>query len=102
MLGAISWFAVHPTSMNNTNPLVSSDNMGYASILLEQAMNPKGTLPGQVHHLLCETFYLYSMFIRCFNVFILGKIRQCICIIEFGGCFSKYYGSKVRIFKTTL
>ncbi|XP_077285659.1 neutral ceramidase-like [Arctopsyche grandis] len=47
ILGAISWFAVHPTSMNNTNPLVSSDNMGYASILLEQAMNPKGTLPGQ-------------------------------------------------------
>ncbi|XP_043460805.1 neutral ceramidase [Leptopilina heterotoma] len=45
-LGAISWFAVHPTSMNNTNRLVSSDNVGYASILLEQEMN-KGALIGK-------------------------------------------------------
>ncbi|XP_026481963.1 neutral ceramidase [Ctenocephalides felis] len=45
-LGVISWFAVHPTSMNNTNTLVSSDNMGYASIILETKMNP-GALPGQ-------------------------------------------------------
>lgn len=46
-LGAICWFAVHPTSMNNTNRLVSSDNVGYASILLEQTMN-KGSLIGKV------------------------------------------------------
>ncbi|KDR24151.1 Neutral ceramidase [Zootermopsis nevadensis] len=39
-LGAINWFAVHPTSMNNTNTLVSSDNVGYAAILFEQRMNP--------------------------------------------------------------
>ncbi|XP_034181151.2 neutral ceramidase isoform X2 [Osmia lignaria lignaria] len=38
-LGVINWFAVHPTSMNNTNHLVSSDNMGYASIIFEKAMN---------------------------------------------------------------
>lgn len=38
-LGALNWFAVHPTSMNNTNRLVSSDNVGYASILLEKMMN---------------------------------------------------------------
>ncbi|XP_076396193.1 neutral ceramidase isoform X4 [Megachile rotundata] len=38
-LGVINWFAVHPTSMNNTNHLVSSDNVGYASILFEKAMN---------------------------------------------------------------
>jgi neutral ceramidase len=31
---------VHPTSMNNTNRYVSSDNVGYASILLEQEYNP--------------------------------------------------------------
>lgn len=37
--GVINWFAVHPTSMNNTNHLVSSDNVGYASILFEQMMN---------------------------------------------------------------
>jgi len=42
-----SWFAVHPVSMNNTNLLVNSDNMGYASYLFEQEKN-KGMLPGQV------------------------------------------------------
>ncbi|KAI4503889.1 hypothetical protein M0802_001292 [Mischocyttarus mexicanus] len=38
-LGVINWFAIHPTSMNNTNHLVSSDNVGYASILFEKMMN---------------------------------------------------------------
>lgn len=46
-LGAINWFAVHPTSMNNTNHLVSSDNVGYASILFEKMMN-KDALVGKV------------------------------------------------------
>jgi neutral ceramidase len=46
-VGVISWFAIHPTSMNNTNTLVSSDNVGYASILFEQRMNP-GQLIGKV------------------------------------------------------
>ncbi|KAJ1141773.1 hypothetical protein NDU88_008101 [Pleurodeles waltl] len=45
-LGIISWFAVHPVSMNNTNHLVNSDNMGYASYLFEQEQN-KGFLPGE-------------------------------------------------------
>lgn len=45
-LGAINWFAVHPTSMNNTNHLVSSDNVGYASILFEKMMN-KDALVGK-------------------------------------------------------
>uniref|UniRef100_A0A4W3KHD5 Neutral ceramidase n=1 Tax=Callorhinchus milii TaxID=7868 RepID=A0A4W3KHD5_CALMI len=45
-LGALSWFAVHPVSMNNTNLLVSSDNMGHASYLFEQEKN-MGSLPGQ-------------------------------------------------------
>lgn len=45
-LGLISWFAVHPVSMNNTNHLVNSDNMGYASLLFEQEKN-KGMLPGE-------------------------------------------------------
>ncbi|GAB0099781.1 Neutral ceramidase [Sergentomyia squamirostris] len=40
LMGAINWYPVHPTSMNNTNKLVSSDNMGYAAILLEQEFNP--------------------------------------------------------------
>ncbi|XP_030919361.1 neutral ceramidase [Geospiza fortis] len=45
-LGLISWFAVHPVSMNNSNHLVNSDNMGYASYLFEQEKN-KGMLPGE-------------------------------------------------------
>jgi len=42
-IGMINWFAVHGTSMNNTNYLVSSDNKGYASYLFEKFMNPPGT-----------------------------------------------------------
>lgn len=34
-VGSINWFSVHCTSMNNTNVLVSSDNKGLASLLLE-------------------------------------------------------------------
>ncbi|XP_019507033.1 PREDICTED: neutral ceramidase [Hipposideros armiger] len=45
-LGLISWFAIHPVSMNNSNHLVNSDNMGYASYLFEQEKN-KEHLPGQ-------------------------------------------------------
>uniref|UniRef100_A0A2H8TTC9 Neutral ceramidase n=1 Tax=Melanaphis sacchari TaxID=742174 RepID=A0A2H8TTC9_9HEMI len=40
-LGVINWYAVHATSMNNTNRLISSDNVGYASVLFEQKMNPE-------------------------------------------------------------
>lgn len=43
-IGMINWFAVHCTSMNNTNELISSDNKGYASLLFEQRMNGNGTL----------------------------------------------------------
>jgi len=45
-LGMINWFAVHPTSMNNTNTLISSDNKGVASILFENDMNPD-SFPGE-------------------------------------------------------
>lgn len=50
ILGVINWFAVHPTSMNNTNRLISSDNVGYASLLMEKALNGNTTLPGKVSH----------------------------------------------------
>jgi neutral ceramidase len=39
LFGAINWFAVHPTSMNNTNRLVTTDNLGLASIMLEKEVN---------------------------------------------------------------
>ena len=48
-MGSFNWFAVHPTSMNNTNRLVSGDNKGYASYLLERAQNggtADGVAPG--------------------------------------------------------
>ncbi|XP_017579289.1 neutral ceramidase [Pygocentrus nattereri] len=45
-MGIFSWFAVHPVSMNYTNRLVSSDNLGYASYLFEQEKNI-GSLPGE-------------------------------------------------------
>lgn len=38
-IGMISWFAVHPTSMNNTNKLVSGDHKGYASQKTERLFN---------------------------------------------------------------
>lgn len=38
-LGMASWFAVHGTSMNNSNKLVSSDNKGYAATRFEQDFN---------------------------------------------------------------
>ena len=44
--GMIAWFAVHGTSMNNTNALLSSDNKGYAALHTELARNP-GSLPGK-------------------------------------------------------
>ncbi|KAF7283401.1 hypothetical protein GWI33_000693 [Rhynchophorus ferrugineus] len=46
LLGAINWYAVHAVSLNNTNCLVTSDNVGYASVLLESEYNP-GKLVGQ-------------------------------------------------------
>ncbi|XP_070539275.1 neutral ceramidase-like [Ptychodera flava] len=44
-LGALTWFAVHTTSMNNTNRLISGDNKGYASYLMERHFNG-GARPG--------------------------------------------------------
>lgn len=45
-LGVINWYAVHGTSMNSTNCLVTSDNIGYASILFEKDIND-GVPPGK-------------------------------------------------------
>uniref|UniRef100_A0A6P4FLE6 Neutral ceramidase n=1 Tax=Drosophila rhopaloa TaxID=1041015 RepID=A0A6P4FLE6_DRORH len=46
LLGAFNWYAVHATSMNNTNRLVTSDNVGYAALLLEKEYNPN-KMPGK-------------------------------------------------------
>ena len=46
-IAMLNWFAVHGTSMNNSNHLVSSDNKGLAALLFEEAFNPAGSLPGR-------------------------------------------------------
>jgi neutral ceramidase len=45
-IGMLNWYAVHGTSMNNTNGLLSGDNKGYAGYLVEKQMNP-GQLAGK-------------------------------------------------------
>lgn len=46
-MAMINWFAVHGTSMNSSNRLISSDNKGYASLLFEQEINGPTSLPGK-------------------------------------------------------
>jgi len=45
-MGVLNWFAVHATSMNNTNTLISGDNKGFASYTLEKAANGASSKPG--------------------------------------------------------
>ncbi|VDM21224.1 unnamed protein product [Hydatigera taeniaeformis] len=49
-LGALNWFAVHGTSLNKTNRLVSSDNKGLAELLFERWMNDVNTGKGVKGH----------------------------------------------------
>jgi neutral ceramidase len=44
--GAVSWFPVHATSMGNDNALISGDNKGRASQLLERHLGVRAPLPG--------------------------------------------------------
>jgi len=60
-MGIINWFAVHPTSMNNTNKLISGDNKGYASQLFEKHINGKEVRPGKVKSLI----NIYSLYLFC-------------------------------------
>ena len=46
IMGVINWFAVHATSMNVTNNLISGDSKGFASLSLEKMMN-RGYLVGR-------------------------------------------------------
>ena len=38
-LGVLNWYAVHPTSMNNTNHLISSDNKVEINIMICTKLN---------------------------------------------------------------
>lgn len=67
-LGVINWYAVHGTSMNSSNCLVTSDNVGYASILFEKDMNEDGTPIGKAsQNYLPEDVYVRN--ISCFSDF---------------------------------
>eukprot|EP00977_Amphora_coffeiformis_P015740 scaffold4707_cov164-Amphora_coffeaeformis.AAC.14 len=46
-MGLLNWFPVHGTSMNASNHLISGDNKGYASYLMEKHYNGNKTFPGQ-------------------------------------------------------
>jgi len=46
-VGLLNWFAVHGTSMNASNHLISGDNKGYASYLMEKHYNGNTTFPGK-------------------------------------------------------
>jgi neutral ceramidase len=46
VMGVLNWFAVHGTSMNNTNTLISGDNRGYASYALEKDINGPSSTAG--------------------------------------------------------
>jgi neutral ceramidase len=47
LIGILNWYAVHGTSMNSTNKLISGDNKGYASYLMEKHFNGQDTFPGR-------------------------------------------------------
>jgi len=38
-IGIINWFAVHATSLNSSNVLISGDNKGLASVMMEKETN---------------------------------------------------------------
>jgi len=44
-VGLLNWHAVHPTSMNFYNKLISSDNKGYAAYAVEKKHNPNHDAP---------------------------------------------------------
>jgi len=46
-LGLLNWFAVHGTSMNASNQLISGDNKGYASYLADRYFNGNDTITGK-------------------------------------------------------
>ena len=47
-VGSFSWFAVHGTSMNRTNTLISGDNKGAAARFMEDWFDSKKEVKGKV------------------------------------------------------
>nr|CAH0102723.1 unnamed protein product [Daphnia galeata] len=70
-MGVINWYAVHGTSMNNTNPYISSDNKGYAGLLFEGVINGPEVMPGKVRRF--SLIYL-GPFVAAFTSSNLGDV----------------------------
>lgn len=60
VIGAINWYAIHGTTLNNTNTLVSSDNVGYAALALEKLMESE-SLAGRVRILKRSTWKIWRI-----------------------------------------
>ncbi len=45
VIGVLSWFAVHPTSLTFNNTLVSADHKGFAALEMEKQMRSRATIP---------------------------------------------------------
>lgn len=78
-VGAFSWFAVHGTSMNRTNELISGDNKGAASRFMEDWFEKKET-PSTF-----ESSKYYSAFTKRFlrgRSSILGKPSRFIFLLR--------------------
>ncbi len=61
--------------MNNTNTLISGDNKGHASYLMERDMN-KGALPGQVHTTLYMHYCSYRTYVLLLHVHMYAATLQ--------------------------
>lgn len=83
-LGVINWFAIHPTSMNNTNHLVSSDNIGYASILFERIMN-NDSLIGKVRS---DVINLFSINLFC-NYYVIRNVIRYLTYFKSASIISR-------------
>lgn len=83
-LGVINWFAIHPTSMNNTNHLVSSDNIGYASILFERIMN-NDSLIGKVRS---DVINLFSINLF-YNYYVIRNVMRYLTYFKSASIISR-------------
>lgn len=88
-IGVLNWFAVHATSMNNTNTYVSGDNKGYAAY----AMVPYNRHHNIAMHNRCMCMcvqYIGEGHERCGFCSRHGAFCRRIRFHQFGRCVSKY------------
>uniref|UniRef100_A0A8C1BFJ6 Neutral ceramidase n=1 Tax=Cyprinus carpio carpio TaxID=630221 RepID=A0A8C1BFJ6_CYPCA len=82
-MGLLSWFGIHPVSMKNTNRMVSSDNLGYASYAFEQEKN-FGFLPGEGPFV--ASFSSSNLEDSSPNILGLSHLSYCLILICISDC----------------